>query len=79
MYQLRVANLNSLPTRRISAKTLKVSPPDHSFIHLAFENVEPLMSMNLTPSERALENLRFATVLLHETAVCDFLVDSGLH
>jgi hypothetical protein len=42
---------------------------DHAEIFIAFELLEPLMSMNLTPAERAVETLRIATVILHETAV----------
>ncbi|PMD36571.1 hypothetical protein L207DRAFT_586273 [Hyaloscypha variabilis F] len=41
---------------------------DHAEIFIAFELLEPLMSMNLTPAERGVETLRIATVILHETA-----------
>ena len=69
--QPQVAIPSFLSCKNCIANSLKFrcSP---AFILVAFENVEPLMSMNLTSAERAVENLRFATILLHETAVCDF-------
>lgn len=37
---------------------------------LAFEMLESLLNPNSTTAERSLDTFRFASVLLHETAVC---------
>jgi len=40
-----------------------------TLVRLNFELLEPLMSMKLNPTERALEIFRIAAVLMHESAV----------
>lgn len=46
-----------------------------TYLSIGFEQLEPLMSINLNPTERALEVFRLAVIILHETAVrCSYLV-----
>lgn len=47
-------------------------------VNIAFEIVEPMLSANLTPTERALEIFRLAITILHEMVVSYHTLALGL-
>lgn len=72
----RADNISGMPqpAEEITITHGVTYPPDplagnRTVVSIAFEVVEAMMSPNLTPTEQALENFRFAVIILHESVV----------